>query len=767
MNKRLAFGFVLAAALIVAIIPLLSATEASTAEPQKQETKSDSKDMASIEEGGNVLYENATKDKTEIAAIPVAENETFRMFVEGKGLVYVVNKKNGKVWYSYPADRSRLKGSQKDLIENPVIIKYTQAGSAPAPTYPGKEEGKVTASEIDGGVRISYDLASIELKFAIEYRLTSDGMTLKVPFGLIQENVKNRLISLELLPYFDAAHATEQGYLFIPDGSGALINFKAAHLNYFDRYSQPVYGGDTAFTSQVLEQSAKIPAGYLYPSPKEKIALPVFGMQRGDQGYAAFITEGDHDARINASPSGYQNQDYYRSSVEFIYRNNDSIYIGDSGEVPLTQGRIIEGDRSVKYVLLEDEQVSYVGMAQVYRSYLTNERDIKPVSSSQPAFQLSLFGGVKRDEMIGSTFITMTTFKQAREIIDVFAGRGIQSIELTYEGWSIEGIYGKQPKHFPAERSLGGEKELKRLIAYAKSKGVSIYLTANYVKPFAENASFRPSKNAVRGIGREVMSLYDSHLATRQTILSREYYMIKPNYVIDKYLSKEIGEYTELGASGLKLDYVGDLLYSDQDLKNTFSRKQTMGAWTQLLDYTRSKVGHAAVDYGFAYTLGHVDRIDNAPTDSSHFVFEDETVPFYQLVVGGLVPMSGEPSNLRDDAVKDALRLIEYGVAPSYYLTYEDTSEIKRSLYAMLFSSVYKDWLDKAIAEFDGAKQLFQEIAGQPLIDHRKLEDHAYMSTYANGTQVIVNYSSSPITYENHTIEALRFALVKKGDGRE
>ena len=178
-----------------------------------------------------------------------------------------------------------------------------------------------------------------------------------------------------------------------------------------------------------------------------------------------------------------------------------------------------------------------------------------------------------------------------------------------------------------------------------------------------------------------------------------------------------------------------------------------------------SKVGRTAVDYGFAYTLGHVDRIDNAPTDSSHFVFEDETIPFYQLVVGGLVPMSGKPSNLRDDAVKDALRLIEYGVAPSYYLTYEDTSEIKRSLYSMLYSSDYKDWLDKAIAEFDGAKQLFQLIGGQPLIDHRKLEDQVYLSTYANGTQVIVNYSSSAITYENRSVEAQRFAFVKKGDG--
>lgn len=764
MKKGIVFAIVLAVVIAaVATASLLNTSGSSGKGSQNQGTKTPPKGESANNVGGQVLFQRATKDKSDTSAMKVAETDTLQMFLEGTGTVYIVNKKSGKTWYSYPADRTKL--PQKEVVENPILIKITQAGSAPLPTYPGKEEGTITAAAIDGGVRITYDLTSLAIGFAMEYRLTSSGMSVKVPFNSITEGKKNKLISLEPLPFFDGALPTEQGYLFVPDGSGALIRFKPAHVNYFDHYSQPVYGGDGAFTSQVVDQSAIYPSAYVYPSPREKVALPVFGMKRGDQGYAAFITEGDYDARINVSPSGYQNQNVYRSAVELTYRKSDSIFIGDSNEIPTTQGKIIEGDRSVTYVLLEGKQADYVGMANAYRNYLTNEQNVKPATNNQPAFQMRLFGGVKRNDMIGSTLIKMTGFQQAKAIIDAWLSKGMSSFELTYEGWSNDGIFGKQPKHFPVEGSLGGEKELRNLIDYAKSKGVNVYLSANYFKPFAANASFQQSKDAVRGLNKEVMKLYDSHLATRQTSYGRVYYMVKPNLVVDKFISKEIGKYTELGTSGIKLEYVGNFLYSDQDKKNSVSRKETIADWIHALDYTRGKIGRVAVDYGFAYALGHIDRIDNAPYDSSHYVFEDETVPFYQLVVGGLVPMTGKPGNLRDDSVNEALRLIEYGIAPSYELTYADSSELRRTYYDKLFSSAYGDWLERAAAEYGGVERLFKQIAGQPLVDHQKLDEQVYKSTYAGGTEVIVNYSSSARTFGNISVAAQNFAISKKGGG--
>ena len=57
--------------------------------------------------------------------------------------------------------------------------------------------------------------------------------------------------------------------------------------------------------------------------------------------------------------------------------------------------------------------------------------------------------------------------------------------------------------------------------------------------------------------------------------------------------------------------------------------------------------------------LGHVNRIDNAPLDSSHFIFLDETIPFYQIVMHGLIPYTARAANLRDDSAAEMLRMLD------------------------------------------------------------------------------------------------------------
>ncbi|HBG00053.1 MAG TPA: hypothetical protein DDW87_00560, partial [Firmicutes bacterium] len=60
-----------------------------------------------------------------------------------------------------------------------------------------------------------------------------------------RELVTYPLTSVALLRFFGAADTTEEGYIFVPDGSGALINLNNGKTNQ-TLYSEPVYGRDGA-----------------------------------------------------------------------------------------------------------------------------------------------------------------------------------------------------------------------------------------------------------------------------------------------------------------------------------------------------------------------------------------------------------------------------------------------------------------------------------------------------------------------------------------
>ena len=165
------------------------------------------------------------------------------------------------------------------------------------------------------------------------------------------------------------------------------------------------------------------------------------------------------------------------------------------------------------------------------------------------------------------------------------------------------------------------------------------------------------------------------------------------------------------------------------------------------------------MEYGFAYTFGSVDRIDNAPLDSSHFVYTDRTVPFYQIALHGLVPYTSKPVNLRDDERIEHLRAVEYGALPSYELTWEPTSKLKRTIETRLFSSSFQYWLGDLAEQYNEFAAIFELTGNQPIENHEQISESVYRTTYANGTQVIVNYGGEAVAVDGLMVNGLDYAV--------
>lgn len=228
-------------------------------------------------------------------------------------------------------------------------------------------------------------------------------------------------------------------------------------------------------------------------------------------------------------------------------------------------------------------------------------------------------------------------------------------------------------------------------------------------------------------------------------------------------MSREASQYSKAGVDGVHLAYFGNLLYSDQDLKLLHSRRDNTGFMLEAMETLREQTGYLSVDYGNAYVLGYVDRITNIPMDSSHFLFEDRVVPFYQIALRGLVPIKSSPTKTADHSRNALLRSIEFGVMPTYYLTWENSSRLEKTVMNSVINTAYKDWLAPSIKEYEQAASVLRNVVGQAIIDHIQVTPHLYQTVYEDGSSIFVNYGNRSELTGGTIIEPGSFALKKGG----
>ncbi|AIQ50010.1 hypothetical protein R70723_32115 [Paenibacillus sp. FSL R7-0273] len=684
------------------------------------------------------------------------ENDRYTLYVnEQTGNIRITDKVTGAEWLGAPQLEKTAMPNNIKYTAAPVYARYTQ-GADITQIYPLKDEDssvKVTLEQ--DVVRAEFAFASLQLGFALEYRLTEDGFEATIPREYLKEAGSAKFTSLEVLPFFHAAGEKAEGAMMLPDGSGALLEFRPDHPTYLKGYSEYIYGGDETF----ITQNHEITDSYWQKAAplKKNIALPVFGMYHGGTGYLAIVTEGDTDAKINGVPSGIRAIPLYRASCEFTLRKDDVIFVGSSGQIPYYQGKLIDSGRAVRYVLLQGDNADYVGMAKEYRQYLLNSQQIQESAPAAVPLYLEVLGGISRDEIIGSTFVEMTTFRQVQEIIDRYQAEGVSELEITVTGWSKNGLLGNQPDHFPADKHLGGSKGLEELQAYVAEKGVRLYLKSNYVKPYQDSSAVKAGKEAVRGINREVLKQYIYYLSSGWNT-DDHFYLLKPDVIAGR-ASSELDSYRKLGVAGVAFEHFGSLLYSDEDNSSLSDRRQTEEVYTGTLEQYRKEGLRTAVDYGYAYALESADRIDQVPLDYSGFVYTDRAIPFYQLVVHGLIPYTSAPVNLFDDSRKQLLRALEYGALPSYKLTYAATSDLQRTLENGLFTSSVDDWLKPSAQTYLDMKELFGRVAGRQMTGHEQLEAQVFKTTYEGGVSIITNYNDYAVNAGGQQVAAYGYAV--------
>lgn len=717
----------------------------------------------------------------------VAETQSMRLSInKSDSKLIVEDKRNGKLWSSNPLTPV---SDQKSLLDDAVfLLNFTNARQQMTNLASSASEKPVLAFQnIQNGVRGTYSIEKLKLKITIDYAIkeepTVDGrrtqpyLEVTIPQNGIEEQgdctTKTsttcfKVVSLVLLPLFGAAPVNADGYLMVPDGSGAIVTFKHEHPQYRQRYSAQIYGADaaqTVFTGGGASGGMQSGFGLTRPF------MPLWGLKHDDTAYAGIVTKGEFQASINAELAGYITN-ANRGAAEFTFRRQASIPRRRTLFVNRIEDNLIAGDRQVRYVLLTGADANYTGMATAYRDYLMKDKGVKRLPQEPVRPLVDLFMGITRKAGFREDFVPMTTFDQGITILQGFIDEGLKDFDVHLIGWADDGYRGRWPRRYPAESAVGGNDGLRRIIDFAHKNGIRAYLEDEYLFAYTFSSGgifgqipvlrniwpnwsygFNSRWDTIRGVNKLPVTFGSGRGGI---------YLLNPTIARERYAQRDMPKHKSFGADGINVRSIGSFLMSDTNERYPLGRQQVSEEWMKILDLARQQLGYAMVNGANAYVIGHTDRIYDAPVDSLD-AFGDMPVPVYHIATQGLVPRTAIRANLRNDPRTEVLRQIEWGLQPSYQLTHQPSSDLIRTNYNQLYSSYYKDWLEPATKEYRQMRDEFGYLNGKFIAAHEIIGDRVNRVTYEDGSQVLVNYNRSPYEGPEGRVDAFGYVLHRPG----
>ncbi|MDP4085328.1 MAG: DUF5696 domain-containing protein [Bacillota bacterium] len=700
----------------------------------------------------------------------VAENNNLTLSVDfNNGNIQVVNKQNGYVWRSKPSveelNKERSNILWKQNIASPITFNYvndfTSANTMIGNVY--NQNTKISVYKLKNGARVYFDFTRSNIKLAYDLVLKNNHLTISLPSYLIEEPgahyIKNAmgskivdksktvlLTDISILPFFGATRSDNgnNGYLFLPDGPGAIIKFDS-NKGLNSQFIGTVYGQDLSYLN-------KYDSTLKYAMNESKILYPVYGIVRDNNSLLGIIDKGDSDADIIGSPAGVQTG-FNSAYARFTYRNKYKVITSTSdgnGYFRYTDSGI-KNDRSINYYFNSDHNANYIGMAETYRNYLVQTKGIEKHNSYEGTpLQLNIFGGTMKSDFIGNSFVSMTTFQQAGKILDFFNHNNVKNIDVVYNGWGKKGATVELPNRFPASGSLGGNSGLKDFINHSHDLGYKVYLEDNNIKT---------SSRWGISLGKDTITNILGNPLEYETNAGENYFLSIQS--VSKFIHDSMSQYKNYGVDGIQETGIGSSLNTDFNNNNPISRSDMKNQFTTILDKLRSNFSDVRLTNAMAYELSNRTTLVDMPMDGSYLTVLDETVPFYEIALHGLVNYVFSDYNQFSAPEEQMLKAIEYGGNVSFTVTYEPTQKLMDVPNNGLYSTQFSIWKKKILTQYRRLESVLNVVNGQYITDYQKLTTDVSIVTYGENTKVICNFSEQPFIYEGKTVKPMNFILIK------
>ena len=686
---------------------------------------------------------------SEVTLHLVSENERFAFWYDTTGAdIYVLDKRSGYMWSNtvsreyYP--RTDVSEAIRTVLLQATVADEEGAGTVIQLCDAVGDQGSIrlTPDYTADGLSLGAELVKFSVSFTVRFTLNENGLAASIPAGSIRQGEGNRIVSITLMPFFGGARTDRDGYLLIPDGSGALVRFDNSETKEERVYSYSLYGQS--------EQDIQALVGRDEQDIK-KCMLPVFGIRNDTNGFLAAVTDGAESTYLNVVPYGYQCPKMARCYFTFMYHYTEKLTINSKTiEQIMPQQEL--SDRAVQYFLLDTDS-TYSDMAAVYRAHLEERGILRNRVSVHPGeVSLDVLMGVKKKGMFFETLVNMTDCAGVRNIVSDLRGNGVDSLELSLQGWNDGGIT-DYPTPQKVAGKLGGKKEWQTLLRELGEQGVCTYGYNDFFTAYPDSKNVNLRKEVIRDyVGNIHMNLAGT------TIL------VNPRAALDRYLTAALksGLYP---TSGLSLARAGQWLWNSFQSGAESTRAQTVAA----IEEAFGKVQDAGVPLqlygGNQYVLPYADSLREIPDTNSGYYYETVSVPFFQLVVNGYYRYTSVAGNMSYDQSYQKLKWIEYGCLPYYIVTEKSSLELIDTEYNRLFSSEYSMWGQTIAAVSREFSDRLGVIDGAIMIRHTILSDTLSRLEYDNGAVICINYADEAVQVDGRQIEPMDYGVWSRTEG--
>ncbi|MBO5338517.1 MAG: hypothetical protein J6A96_02320 [Clostridia bacterium] len=648
--------------------------------------------------------------------------------------------------------------------------------------------------------------------FAVEYNLTNDGLDVILDTRSISYDRKEYcLASISILPYFDAASMIaenyDNGYLFVPDGSGAISRFEdLAAVGSIGSLSLSLYGSDYAYY-QITSKNA------------EAATMPVFGLVNETNklndtenyvktpatGFFGIIEEGDALGAITAKIE----RNYVSIFPTFKYAEYDTYDIQDlftqsataTKQITVVSNNFYQGDYRVKYTLLADDEVakangfygaSYIEMAKLYREYLgetsvnsNGEKIFNKITNPNENTTLFLeaFGSIKTK----GTFLTfpvtvskeLTTFEDILNIQGELSkdktndkgevtNKGITNISFILNGFYNGGLSSTYPTKIKWERVLGGKKGVNKLLEEdAANDQFNVVLDVNFSYSQGSKlfGGYSDKKYAVKTLDDRYTTKRAYYAATQT--FERTSGVAVSAASFDTLYQKFLKSMSKYDFSSLATRALGSDLNSDFDKDDYYTREDAKNQTVLFLE----KLTHGdrrfdiVLNTGNAYAMPYASSVLNAPLDSSKYTKTSQAIPFYGMVYHGTVEFAGGALNMEGDEDFMFLKALENGAALYYTIAMSNLEALKfDSEYSKYYSVQYDLLKDSIMETYNEYNELMKDKQDKYIVDHKFVNNGTSAAWYTDNEASVwnVRYQSSGSKLNNSLVVYVEY---ENGDG--
>jgi len=625
-------------------------------------------------------------------------------------------------------------------------------------------------------------------RMALEYYVTEEGLEVRLPAsGIRYDSALYSLTNIQILPLFGAYLKAEKGYVLLPDGSGTLVRFEDSSPESATTITSSLYGADYSFYTQSVVANM------------QPWVLPVFGMVENTEkllsedvieyiddgqgglipvvtridtvvsepkGFFAVVTEGDTMLSLSTASGGLLNR-YFTAFPIATPRPKDTYPLdgisvsGGTATWSVESQKKYTGSYRVKYFMLwGEEEATYMNMARVYREYLENNNVLKDIEKDGDSIELFLetFGAIDTTERRFGVPVDvkkdLTSFENAKLMIDELDTFGIRNISLKYRGWANGGLDATAPTRVKVVKELGGKDALLDLIEYAKSKDIKVFpdFDYTYINSYSSGDKFSPKNDTSKTVD-DRSAVHRTYDPVFQTFLDDDMLIISPNKILSFWRGME-EKFAELGTGAVSFATLGSELNSDHNKDDSLNRENVKERISEFFAEDKETAYEIMVDQGNSFTIASADNFLNVPLDSSNRYVASESVPFFGMVLHGYKTFAGEAINLAGDYTYNVLKTIENGAVPYFILSYQNENSLKTSeTYSKYYSIRYKIWKADLVETYQTLDMVLAPVKTAKIDNHEFVTERQVIVTYDNGVSFNIDYSTNVLVVNNGNAE--------------